>query len=287
MRKRRFNSWSDYLWLAVILSLLAHGALFYYAWTPRLKQPALQSESSVHLINYKNDEPVLNALLLAQWQAAGGGDSAPASAASAPFSGESTPSPNALVLQAMQERLRQSEREQQARLLQLEAEWQALQAEPKHNTDDSQAAQLTQPEPAQQLAQELHVLKAQLSHYNSQPRIHFDAPSAKASVFAAYIEDWRAKIERFGTEHYPDQAKGLLSDSLQLTVYIDKEGHLVKVDIHQPAQNPIFNVAAQRIVRLAAPFGPFSPEMQEQTDILAITRSWRFTQGNLTTQSPF
>lgn len=287
MRKRRFNRWSDYLGLAVTISLLAHGVLLYYAWTPSWSQPALHSESTVSLINYKNDEPVLNALLLAQWQAAGGGDGSPNDAASAPFSGEFTPSPNALVLQAMQERLKQSELEQQSRLTQLEADWETLQAQ-KADTDDQQAnEEIALQQQTQLLAQELHILKAKMSRYNSEPRIHFDAPSAKASVFAAYVEDWRAKIERFGTEHYPDQAKGQLSDSLQLTVYIDKEGHLIKVDIHKPAQNPLFNVAAQRIVRLAAPFGPFSTEMRERTDVLAITRSWRFTQGNLTTHSPF
>lgn len=282
MTGRRFIL-SDRLWLAVALSLLVHGLLFYYAWPLQIKSTP-HAEPEIVLINYKNEEPVLEALLVAQWQAAGGGDGSPKDAASAPFSGQHVPSPNELVLQAMRERLQQSEAEQQARLTQLEAEWQTLQAQPVNEPNSEQSDQQNQDLNAQRLARELHVLKAQIQHYNSQPRIHFDAPSTKASAFAAYIEDWRAKIERLGTEHYPDQAKGILSDSLQLTAYIDKEGHLIRVDIHQPAQNPLFNVAAQRIVRLAAPFAPFSTEMREQSDVLAITRSWRFTQGNLTTQ---
>lgn len=266
---------ADYIWLAAALSLLFHAVLIYSAWSKGSSKSAFSSAPEIALINYKNDEPVLDALLLAQWQAAGGGTAEAGSAASAPFSGKSTPSPNDLVLQAMEERLRAKEQEQQNRLLQLEAEWQVLQAQEAH---------LEQPsEYAMQLAQELHVLKMQVSHYNAIPRVHFDAPSARSSPFAAYIEDWRAKIERLGTEHYPDEAKGQLSDALQLTVYIDKAGNLIEIEINQPAQNPIFTVAAQRIVRLAAPFGPFSAEMKTETDILAITRSWRFTKGALHT----
>lgn len=275
---------SDYLWLAVMVSLLAHGALLYYFWPHTLTQQAHSAKSEVVLINYKNDESVLDALLFAQWQAAGGGEGQPNEAASAPFTGPHVPSPNDLVLQALKKQVRLLESQHQARLQQLESEWQTLQAQLQNeeaSLDSATQEQLTAQ--AEHLSKERHILKSQINHYNSQPRVHFDAPSTKASVFAAYIEGWRAKIERLGTEHYPDQAKGLLSDALQLTVYLDNEGNLLKIDINQAANNPIFTVAAQRIVRLASPFGPFSPQMREQTDVLAITRSWRFTQGKLTT----
>lgn len=284
LRFRLLRPPSDYLWLAVIISLLAHGALVYYAWPSAGSIDAYSVEPEIVLINYKNDEPVLDALLFAQWQAAGGGEGKPQDAASAPFTGPRVPSPNELVLQALKKQLRLLENQQQTRLQQLESEWQSLQEQLQNEEialDVTTQEQLA--EQAQHLAQELHVLKNQLSHYNSEPRVHFDAPSTKASVFAAYIEGWRAKIERLGTEHYPEQAKGQLSDALQLTVYLDKEGNLLKIDINQSAENPIFTVAAQRIVRLASPFGPFSPQMREKTDVLAITRSWRFTQGKLTT----
>lgn len=279
-----FRRVGDYLWIALIISLLFHGALLYTAWPRSATPPAHNAEPEVVLVNYKNDEAVLDALLTAQWQAAGGGEGTPLDAASAPFTGEELPSPNDLVLQALKKRLHEQELQQTARLQQLESEWQTVQVQLQEldsTQDEATQEQLT--ERAQKLAKQLHVLRNQLSHYNSQPRVHFDAPSVKASVFAAYIEDWRAKVERLGTEHYPDQAKGLLSDTLQLTVYLDQEGNLIKIDINQAANNPIFTVAAQRIVRLASPFGPFSPQMREKTDVLAITRSWRFTQGQLLT----
>lgn len=283
MSKHRFLSRTDHLWLAVFLSLLLHGLAFVYFWpaTPAALPKTL--EPDISLVNYQTEATDLKAVLLAQWNAVGGGSADDEQLATAPFSGQAVPSPNSLVLQALQERLRQAEAEQQQRLTQLEAEWQALQS--ALNADPHPNAKLDQEQSIEhmQLALELHALKDKLNQYNAKPRVHFEAPSAKASAFAAYVEAWRAKIERLGTEHYPDQAKGQLSDALQMTVFIDQEGNLVKIEIHQPAQNPLFNVAAQRIVRLAAPYPAFSTEMREQTDILAITRSWHFTKGNLKT----
>ena len=283
MTARRFFTTTDYLWPAVLLSLVVHGVLLYLSW-PWAIDPVQQAfEPEIALVNYKNDAEQVQSLLIAQWQAAGGGEGEPHEAASAPFTGNYVPSPNELVLLAMQQRLKQVESEQYQRLLQLEAQWELLQSQ----TAATQAGTDTQAQPLQllqqHLAQELHLLKTKLNQYNARPKIHFDAPSTQASAFAAYIEQWRATIERLGTEHYPDAAKGQLSDSLQMTVYIDQAGHVVQVDIQQPAQNPLFNVAAQRIVRLGAPYTAFTDEMREQTDILAITRSWHFTQGTLRT----
>ena len=41
--------------------------------------------------------------------------------------------------------------------------------------------------------------------------------------------------------------------------------------------NPVLDEAAQRIVRLAAPFAPFPDNISQDTDILSITRTWTFT----------
>ena len=35
-----------------------------------------------------------------------------------------------------------------------------------------------------------------------------------------------------------------------------------------------------RIVRMAAPYGAFPPEIRKDTDLLVITRTWVFTQGD-------
>lgn len=282
IRRRRSAVTPDYLWSAVMVSLCIHAAIVYSLWQPFSTKLTSQSEPLTALINYKSQETALRAQLLAQWSNEGGGDGNPLDAASAPLTGDYTPSPNELVLIALRQRLHAVEQEQQTRLTQLESEWSIQQNTVPSNTQASEQSSSDAQVASAALAQEFHILKHRLNHYNAQPRIHFDAPSTQGSTYAAYIEQWRAKIERIGTEHYPEQAKGVLSDTVQMTVYIDKEGTLLKVSIHQPAQHPLFNLAAQRIVRLAAPFSPFPAEMREQMDVLAITRSWHFTQGNFT-----
>ena len=38
--------------------------------------------------------------------------------------------------------------------------------------------------------------------------------------------------------------------------------------------------AAELIVRMAAPYGEFPPDIRKDTDILVITRTWRFVAGD-------
>src|SRR5690606_18706368 len=133
---------------------------------------------------------------------------------------------------------------------------------------------------------QISALKERIERYNAQPRRHFTGPTTKAVDYAEYVEAWRKKIELIGTEHYPDQARGKVYGSLQLTVHIRKDGSLDRVEIERPSPEPILNLAASRIVQLAAPFAPFPPSMAEKTDILAITRTWNFVNQKLETLVP-
>ena len=97
------------------------------------------------------------------------------------------------------------------------------------------------------------------------------------------MEHWRQAIEQIGTRHYPEQARGHTYGSLQLTVHIRTDGSLDRVEIDRPSEHAILNLAAQRIVQLAAPFPPLPASVAEHTDILAITRTWHFIENRLDT----
>ena len=43
---------------------------------------------------------------------------------------------------------------------------------------------------------------------------------------------------------------------------------------------PVLDDAAKRIVQMASPYSPFPPDIRRDTDILEITRTWYFTQGD-------
>src|SRR3546814_20433291 len=103
--------------------------------------------------------------------------------------------------------------------------------------------------------------------------------------YAEYVEVWRKKICVLGTEHYPDQARGKVYGSLQLTVYIRRDGSLERIEIDRPSSHAILNLAASRIVQLSAPFPPLPPAIAARTDGLAITRTWNFVNQKLETET--
>lgn len=105
--------------------------------------------------------------------------------------------------------------------------------------------------------------------------------STREYRYAAYLEAWREKVERVGNLNYPDEArrKKLYGD-LILHVSVRADGSLEKVRVVRSSGFPVLDDAAVRIVKLAAPFAPFPPEISKDTDVLDITRTWQFTSSN-------
>lgn len=276
----------DFLWWAVLASVLVHlGLIWCWQRTPA-PTPAIASELEVALVNFSTESAPLHALLLAQWQAEGGGQREDKVHASAPAEAHAVPTPNELVLQAFKRRQQQLEAEQRQLLSTLEAEWEIAQARhaQDYTGDGVRFDAADQDLQLQALSQRLQRLKDEVELYNRKPRYQYDAPSAQQSAQAEYLENWRHTIESLGSEHYPDEARGRLSGSVQLTVFVRSDGSVERITINKPDANPLFTLAAQRIVRLAAPFPPFPPELRAEADGLAITRTWHFSRHQLTTQ---
>jgi protein TonB len=119
-----------------------------------------------------------------------------------------------------------------------------------------------------------------VDEYNKRPRTRFIGARTKEYRFAQYIESWRQKVERIGTLNYPEEARGKLYGSLVLTASINHDGSLNRVDINRSSGYKVLDDAARRIVRMAAPYADFPPDIRRDTDILEITRTWYFTQGD-------
>ena len=106
-------------------------------------------------------------------------------------------------------------------------------------------------------------------------RLHEHAP--KRADFAYYLQSWQRKVERIGQLNYPRQARAEgITGSLRLHVAIAADGALRDVRVLETSGHELLDEAALRIVRLAAPYAPFSPTMRETTDTLEIERTWRF-----------
>lgn len=277
---------TDYLWPAALLSVLLHAALFWWLQASGTPTPAVSAQPPTTVINYSTPEAPELAQRLAQWHAQGGGDSNSPQFSSSPYQGAGPIGVNDFFLQALWQEHQRRQQQQQALLEQLQEQApQIAPAQPDTEHAPSWVESAAGQDQLNFVQQRLAALERDIERYNQRPRYFFAGPSALASPFAAYIEAWQAKIERIGTEHYPDQAQGRDSAQLQLTVYIHRNGEISHIEFDRPANDPLFNLAAQRIVQLAAPFAPFGPEMAQEADILAITRTWHFEQGQLRTQT--
>ena len=127
-------------------------------------------------------------------------------------------------------------------------------------------------------------LEAQLSRsideYNKRPRKQFIGARASEYRFAQYVEDWRQKIERIGNLNYPESARGRIYGSLRLAVSIGADGSIAALELERSSGHEVLDRAAERIVRMGAPFARFPDNIRRDTDILVITRTWHFAPGD-------
>ena len=136
-----------------------------------------------------------------------------------------------------------------------------------------------------QLSSEIASLEAQLADerqaYAKRPKIHrLNAASTMRDKGAWYKEEWRKKIERIGNLNYPDEARRKqIHGSLRLLVSINRDGTLYEVQLLESSGHQVLDQGAMRIVRLAAPFAPFTGDLAD-IDRLEIIRTWRFERGD-------
>src|SRR5690606_26778367 len=278
---------TDYLRIALVLSLAIHAAVLslHFSASPAPPEPG-QKAIEVPLVNALSEVAPIQAQALAQEHLMGGGQ-VEEKLASSPLPRTNVESPDELVLAALHRRQKELESEQ-SRLYTALSSSHAV----RTSANRSESSEVVGPEGEDEIDQEALLLSAQISalkdrieRYNAQPRLQFTGPSTRSVEYAEYVEAWRQKIELLGTEHYPAEARGKVYGSLQLTVYIRRDGSLERVEVNRPSHHAILNLAASRIVQLAAPFAPLPPAIAAEADILAITRTRNFTNPAIKTHS--
>jgi protein TonB len=120
-------------------------------------------------------------------------------------------------------------------------------------------------------------IQNQLDAKAKRPRRKFISANTREHKYAAYMEAWRAKVERVGNLNYPDEARRQrLNGNLILDVALNADGSINEINVRRPSGHPMLDDAAIRIVRLASPYAPFPDEFVKDVDILHITRTWQF-----------
>lgn len=120
-------------------------------------------------------------------------------------------------------------------------------------------------------------IRQKLETRAQRPKRKFISASTKEYRYAAYMEAWRAKVERMGNLNYPEEARRRkLSGSLLLEVALNANGTINEIMIRRSSGEKVLDDAAIRIVELAAPYAPFPQKIKQETGILHIIRTWQF-----------
>ena len=120
-------------------------------------------------------------------------------------------------------------------------------------------------------------IRRKLEAQSQRPRRKFISASTREYKYAAYMEAWRAKVERVGNLNYPDEARRKrLTGSLILDVALNADGSINQITVRRSSGSKILDDAAINIVNLSSPFAPFPEQIRKETDILHITRTWQF-----------
>lgn len=270
------------LWIAVGSSLLFHALLLTLHFKfPDASNAMREKALDIILVNAKSARKPHDAQALAQSNLDGGGNTDENRRAKTPLPSTAQQTTGS-DLQQMRRRVQELEVAQQKML---------TQARSLRNVASSQTAN-EQPNPAPTIsgldlaesARAMARLEGEISkttdEYTKRPRKKFVGARAEEYRFAQYIEDWRQKIERIGTLNYPDAARGKLYGSLVLTVAINADGSIGRIDINRSSGHKLLDDSARRIVQMAGPYSPFPPDIRRDTDVLEITRTWYFTQGD-------
>lgn len=273
--------------LAILLSIVVHVVVI---GTVTFKMPDkkplsdLNQPLEVVLVNAKSTAKPIEAEALAQENLDGGGNTDAPRRAKSPFPVRHQEKQEEKKAVATR-RVEQLEREARQLMTRVAPEPQVESAPPQVAQPQSEAPVAPDASQLVQRGLEIARLEAQISKdwdsYQKRPRRRFIGARTQEFRFARYIEDWRLKIERVGELNYPQAARDQKAyGSLVVTVSIKANGALEKVEINRPSGWKILDQAALHIVKLAAPFAPFPPDIASDTDILSITRTWTFTRSD-------
>ena len=121
--------------------------------------------------------------------------------------------------------------------------------------------------------------RASMMIYDDEPRQLIISADTRESVIAAYLDNWKRRIEAVGASYLPEI--GILDDitgSPTLMVRIGISGELLEAVIRKSSGSAILDLAALDILRRASPFNPFPPEVSSAYDTVRFEYKWLFTE---------
>jgi len=113
---------------------------------------------------------------------------------------------------------------------------------------------------------------------DDEPRQLIISADTRESVIAAYLDNWKRRIEAVGDSYLPQLGEfGEISGSPTLMVAIDGSGNLIEAVIRKSSGSTVLDLAALDILHRASPFDPFPPEVTADYDVVRFEYKWLFT----------
>ena len=274
--------------IAMAASILIHVLLMALVTftLPDMKIARNDKPLEVVLVNAHSKSKPEKALALAQRNLDGGGntDAERRAKSPLPIMRNDTDMSDVAMAQKRVEQLEQQVRQVLAvPRLKFDTAMAPAQMQPKMQPQAEAPPSITQADIQRSLS--IQRLEAEVSKmwdaYQKRPRRLSVGASAQEYRFARYIEDWRLKVERIGEANYPQVARDQkIYGSLLLTVSIKSNGAVDSIEIRRSSGHKVLDDAAIRIVRMGAPYAAFPADIAKDTDVIDISRTWRFTSSD-------
>ena len=269
--------------IGVSLALHALALAVHFKFPEAIRWKAENQPLEVVLVNAKTRERPAKADVLAQANLDRGGNVDEPRRAKTPLPVTHSRTEGKDLADA-QRRVQQLEAEQQHLLAQAKETARRVAAEPPKSAPAPEAPPVPSGRDLADLSLAAMRLQAQIDRqiddYQKRPRKKFIGANAREYRFAQYEEDWRVKVERVGTVNYPAEARGRYYGNLRLTVTIRPDGSVESIELDRSSGLKVLDAAAFKIVQMASPYAPFPADIRSDTDLLVITRTWFFGQGD-------
>jgi periplasmic protein TonB len=280
---------TERLGVTAFISLVAHIVIILgvgFTLPKIASQPESSNTLEILLVNTPNYQEAEDADFIAQHDSLGGGDAETVAQSPLPFE------PDTQDSAASAARTQQQNDSQSPDIQTIDGEQFNAPSESTEATESASTNELIPEADSDNTAAiataERRRLIAQISQrwqeYQKKPRSTFLSPSVKSDAAANYMAMWREQVESVGNANYPDQARQQqISAELIIDVAINPDGSINKVNLVKRSAYPFLNDAAIRFIELASPFAAFPDELKATSDIIHITRSFHFLEGELNT----
>lgn len=268
------------LGVGIGVSIWGHGLLASLGFITPPPEPRKRDDEGLRvvLVNAKHALPPKDAKLLAQTNLAGGGTTEEKNLPTSPLPPESREQSGDALLEAKQKQVQQLEALQRELMTQARSnaavELARSRPDQQEHPEASNGSEMTEQQRA--IARQQAIVEKKLQEYAQRPRKQFIGPTTKEYRFALYVDEWRQRMEKVGTLHYPKEAL-TRPYSLLVSIEIKADGSVSSVDIPRSSGNKRIDDTARRIIQLASPFAPFPKDIRRDTDVLVVTRTWTFS----------